>query len=244
MQRAALPKKQKSAARFAAAASAALLFILVFIAISPKRYADACLEGLKTWLLFVLPSLFPFFVFTSLLTKLGFASKASGKLSPLMEKGFRLPGTAAYCFLMSAISGYPVGSRVTCDLAENGLLERKNATFAGALCSTSGPMFVIGSVGAAMFRSAAFRSRRLRRRTVRVTPDGRHHRFLHRGAFPQKGERTPRPAALAECGQRPLRKRLRGRRIHFVRGRVHRPLLCTFGNAVGGKTARTARVAV
>lgn len=155
MQRAALPKKHKNAARFAAAASAALLFILVFIAISPKRYADACLEGLKTWLLFVVPSLFPFFVFTSLLTKLGFASKAAGKLSPLMEKGFRLPGTAAYCFLMSAISGYPVGSRVACDLAENGLLERKNATFAGALCSTSGPMFVIGSVGAAMFRSAA-----------------------------------------------------------------------------------------
>lgn len=142
--------------KYAAAASAALLAILALLAASPSKYAEACLAGLKTWLNFVVPSLFPFFVFTAILTRLGFASKAAAKLSPFMRRAFRLPGAAAYAFLMSALSGYPVGSRVLCDLCECGAIDKKDATLAGALCSTSGPMFVIGSVGAAMFKSAAF----------------------------------------------------------------------------------------
>ncbi len=137
--------------KYAAAASAALAAILALLIASPARYSAACLNGLRLWLNFILPSLFPFFVFTALLTKFGFAAKASAKLSPCMQKAFRLPGAAAYAFLMSALSGYPVGSRVTADLAESGTIGRRDAAFAGALCSTSGPMFVIGSVGTAMF---------------------------------------------------------------------------------------------
>lgn len=142
--------------KYAAAASAVLAAILICMAIAPARYAAACLEGLRLWLNFIVPTLFPFFVLTALLTKLGFAAKASRKLSPFMQKAFRLPGAASYAFMMSALSGYPVGSRVTADLAQGGFIGREETTFAGALCSTSGPMFVIGSVGAAMFRHAGY----------------------------------------------------------------------------------------
>ena len=108
----------------AAAASAALLVILILAAVSPQRYAAACLNGLKLWLNFIVPTLFPFFVFTALLTKLGALSKGSLHFAPAMQKLFRLPGAAAYCFAMSALSGYPVGSRILCELVggwiENG----------------------------------------------------------------------------------------------------------------------------
>ena len=140
----------------AAAASAALLVILILAAVSPQRYAAACLNGLKLWLNFIVPTLFPFFVFTALLTKLGALSKGSLHFAPAMQKLFRLPGAAAYCFAMSALSGYPVGSRILCELKENGLIGDGEMQRAAALCSTSGPMFVIGSVGASMFGSAAY----------------------------------------------------------------------------------------
>lgn len=140
----------------AAAASLCLLAVLVFLVISPARYAGACLEGLKLWLTCIVPSLFPFFVFTALLTKLGAVSGASARLSPLMESAFRMPGAASYCFLMSALSGYPVGSRIVSDLREAGAIGSEDAAHVGALCSTSGPMFVIGSVGAGMFGSAVY----------------------------------------------------------------------------------------
>lgn len=90
-----------------ASLSAAILAIIVLLAMFPERYAKCCLSGLELWLYFVLPSLFPFFVLTALLTKLGVAERASRVLSPLCEKAFKMPGIASYCFAMSALSGYP-----------------------------------------------------------------------------------------------------------------------------------------
>jgi hypothetical protein len=136
-----------------ASLSAAILAIIVLLAMFPERYAKCCLSGLELWLYFVLPSLFPFFVLTALLTKLGVAERASRVLSPLCEKAFKMPGIASYCFAMSALSGYPVGSRMLADLRENGLITDAQATRMSPLCSTSGPLFVIASVGAAMFHS-------------------------------------------------------------------------------------------
>lgn len=133
--------------------SGAILAIIVLLAAFPERYAECCLNGLELWLYFVLPSLFPFFVFTALLTKLKVAERASRALSPLCEKVFKMPGIASYCFAMSALSGYPVGSRMLADLKKNGLIDSEQATRMSALCSTSGPLFVIASVGAAMFKN-------------------------------------------------------------------------------------------
>ena len=52
---------------------------------------------------------------------------------------------------MSILSGYPVGSRIVADLYSNGSLGRAEAERLSYLCSTSGPMFILGSVGSAMF---------------------------------------------------------------------------------------------
>ncbi len=142
--------------KYAAAASAALFAVLALSILSPQKYAAACMRGIRLWLNFVLPSLFPFFVLTALITKLGAASKASLRLAPAMQKLFRLPAITAYCLFISALSGYPVGSRVLSDLSKKGYLGRKSALRAAALCSTSGPMFLIGSVGAGMFKSVRF----------------------------------------------------------------------------------------
>ena len=151
-----LPAPKKSAGRKTAAAallSAAALLLIILLAMSPARYAAACLEGVSLWAKAVLPSLFPFFILTALLTKLGAAEKLADKLSPLTKK-CKLPGVAAYCFLLSILSGYPVGSRIVADLAKNGSITERQAARMSAVCSTSGPMFLIGSVGGAMFGSS------------------------------------------------------------------------------------------
>lgn len=129
------------------------MLLIVLLAVSPARYAAACLEGVSLWAKAVLPSLFPFLIFTALLTKLGAAGGLAKKLSPLTRR-CKLPGIAAYCFLMSIMSGYPVGSRIIADLAKNGAIDARQAARMSALCSTSGPMFLVGSVGAAMFKDA------------------------------------------------------------------------------------------
>ena len=145
--------RKKKTRRTAALLSAAALLLIVLLALSPARYAAACLEGISLWAKAVLPSLFPFFILTALLTKLGAAEALADKLSPLTKK-CKLPGVAAYCFLLSILSGYPVGSRIIADLAKSGAVSAKQASRMSALCSTSGPMFLLGSVGGAMFGSA------------------------------------------------------------------------------------------
>lgn len=150
---AATPARKKKTKRTAVLLSAAALLLIVLLALSPARYAAACLEGVSLWAKAVLPSLFPFFILTALLTKLGAAETLADKLSPLTKK-CKLPGAAAYCFLLSILSGYPVGSRIIADLAGSGAVSAKQAARMSVLCSTSGPMFLIGSVGGAMFGSA------------------------------------------------------------------------------------------
>ena len=133
-----------------AAATAILLFCVLF----PKECAKACTEGILLWAGAVLPSLFPFLILSALLVKTGAAQKFSRRRTPLMRK-VKLPSAASYCFVLSALSGYPVGSRMIADLYESGTISSKQAARMSVLCSTSGPMFLIGSVGAMMFHSVS-----------------------------------------------------------------------------------------
>lgn len=128
---------------------------MVIILIRPDVYVASALEGVKLWALVVLPSLLPFFFFTSLLAKIGATERMARTLTNPCRKVFGTSGYAAYTLLMSILSGYPVGAKIIGDLGENGLIDETDATKMSAFCSTSGPLFIVGSVGVGMFGSAA-----------------------------------------------------------------------------------------
>lgn len=128
---------------------------MVIILIRPDVYVASALEGVKLWALVVLPSLLPFFFFTSLLAKIGATERMARTLTKPCRKIFGTSGYAAYALLMSILSGYPVGAKIIGDLGENGLIDETDATKMSAFCSTSGPLFIVGSVGVGMFGSAA-----------------------------------------------------------------------------------------
>lgn len=131
----------------AAACAAALLLLLV---LRPQRYAAACAEGIALWAKVVLPALFPFLILTAWIARSGMADGLGRKLSPPLRR-CGLPAASAGAFLLSIVSGYPVGSRVVADLQRRGEIGRADAERLSILCSTSGPMFILGSVGSAMF---------------------------------------------------------------------------------------------
>lgn len=131
----------------AVACAAALLLLL---ALRPQRYAAACAEGIALWAKVVLPALLPFLVLTAWIARSGMIVGLGRKLSPLLRR-CGLPAASAGAFLLSIVSGYPVGSRVVADLQRRGEIGRAEAERLSILCSTSGPMFILGSVGSAMF---------------------------------------------------------------------------------------------
>lgn len=119
-------------------------------------FSYAVLSGINLWALVLLPSLFPYFFITAILSSMRITSKLCSRLSPLTTRLFNVNGAVGYAFFMSVISGYPVGAKCVCDLKNNNMLSDEESTRAAALCSTASPMFMIVSVGAIMFSSRAF----------------------------------------------------------------------------------------
>lgn len=133
--------------------SAALLFFGAAIIIHPERYVSRCFQGFAVWAECVLPSLFPFMVITLIFVKSGIAQRASLPLKPFTDK-LKLPAPTAACFILSIFSGYPAGSRTVAEFCENGCIPRGECPKVAYLCSTSGPLFIVGSVGYKMFSNS------------------------------------------------------------------------------------------
>lgn len=134
-----------------------LFFIIVFligaIVLNPAIYIQSTYNGILLWAQCVLPALFPFLFLTKLLTNLNIVNKISAKTSFLTQKLFNCPGISNYVFLSSLISGYPIGAKLTAELYKHNCISSSEATRMCSFCSTSGPIFVIGTVGATMFKS-------------------------------------------------------------------------------------------
>lgn len=130
-----------------------LCFFMVVLVISPQKYIDSCFKGITLWAVIVLPSLLPFFFLTALLTSTGVLLKICSPFNKMAKCLFNLNGISFYCFIMSILSGYPVGSKIISELFESGYINEGESARMSVLCSTSGPLFTIGAVGIGMFNS-------------------------------------------------------------------------------------------
>lgn len=132
-----------------------LLALAVVLSLG-KNFTSAVSDGIKLFASCVLPALFPYFFITAILSSLSVTGKISLRLSPLTTRLFNVNGTAGYALFMSLICGYPTGAKIVSDLKDKNLLSDTESIRAAALCSSSSPMFTIGSVGNLMFNSQIF----------------------------------------------------------------------------------------
>jgi len=128
-----------------------LLAIILFVAINAKSVIASTFAGLTVWAKIVLPSLFCFFILTKLLMQ----QKDSFKIFKFLDKPFgrmfRTKRFGGYIFFMSIITGYPLGAKLIYEFFDQKLISKTEAKKMISFCSTSGPMFVIGSVAVGLF---------------------------------------------------------------------------------------------
>ena len=128
-----------------------LFITIILVTISPSKYITTTFFGIKTWATIVLPSLFFFFILTKLLMQ----SKTSFIITSSFDKAFsklyNVKNYSGYIFLMSSLSGYPLGAKLTYEFYNQKLITKNEAKRLLSFCSTSGPMFIIGSVGVGLF---------------------------------------------------------------------------------------------
>lgn len=131
----------------------AVAYITVMMFLFPSEFLEQGRGAVALCINVVIPSLFPFFIFCGLFLSLGGARLLSRILSPVMRPLFNLPGSAALCYVLGIISGYPVGAVCAADLYSKGECTKVEAERMLAFCNNSGPLFILGSVGAGMFGS-------------------------------------------------------------------------------------------
>ncbi len=130
-----------------------LLCAALALVLWPEKSTQAMRDGLQLCGNVILPSLFPFFVLSSLVVELGLTRYLGRLLEPVMAPVFRVNGSCAAALALGAVGGYPVGARTAIQLYESGQCSRTEAERMLAFCNNSGPAFILGAVGAGVFGS-------------------------------------------------------------------------------------------
>lgn len=136
--------------RLAVAGSLCAMAALIFASdqvISSCRYAlSLCCE-------LIIPSLFPFFLVSILMNRLGLPRMLGRLTSPLSRRIFGVSGAGGTAFFMGLCGGYPLGAAYIADMYENGSVSRSEGERLLGFCNNSGPAFLIGAIGTGLFSS-------------------------------------------------------------------------------------------
>ena len=130
-----------------------LLLAALALVAWPGESMSAMKDGLQLCGNVILPSLFPFFVLSSLVVELGMARYLGRALEKIMWPLFRVNGACVSALVLGFVGGYPVGARTAIRLYETGACSRTEAQRLLAFCNNSGPAFILGVVGTGIFSS-------------------------------------------------------------------------------------------
>lgn len=130
-----------------------LLLCILLLTIKPSLAMQTFFDGIRIWATKVLPALLPFFILTKLLSYTQFISSFGKIISPITNIIYGVGGASGYVYLMSVISGYPVGAKILSDLYSQKTITRSQAITITSFTSTSGPLFILGTVAIGLFNN-------------------------------------------------------------------------------------------
>lgn len=130
--------------------SVVIMLVLFFICFEILTESASILESVRFSLnIFknnIFPSLFPFFIISSLLIKYGFVELMGNLFKNFMNCVFRINSKCAFIFFMSIISGNPANAKYTRELYLNGEINKYEATKILCFTSFTSPLFILGTI--------------------------------------------------------------------------------------------------
>lgn len=134
--------------------AAGILLLLIALVRLPVESVAAAKDGVSLCLNVIIPSLFPFFVLSTLAVDMGLISALGSLMEKVMVPLFRVNGSCSGAFLLGILGGYPVGARTAINLYNAGSCTKEEAERLLSFCNNSGPAFILGVVGAGVFSSS------------------------------------------------------------------------------------------
>lgn len=121
---------------------------MLMLILDGKTALDGARQGIELCLKTVIPSLFPFFLLSILLTS-SFMGSSLTVMRPL-GRLCRIPSGAESILVSGFLGGYPVGAQVIASAYRAGQLQKNDAERMLSFCNNAGPAFLFGMV-ASMF---------------------------------------------------------------------------------------------
>lgn len=113
---------------------------LLILILDSETALRGATEGITLCIRTVVPSLFPFFVFSTLLV----GADSSIKLPKTIAGILRIPRSTGTLLIAGFLGGYPVGARCIAQAWRNGGIRRSDAERMLAFCNNAGPAFLFG----------------------------------------------------------------------------------------------------
>ena len=104
--------------------SAIILFTISLVLFATSNISSTK-SGLTLWATSIVPSLFPFFVATELLSKTNIPYIIGNFFIVFMRPIFYVGGEGAFALIMGFISGYPTGAKIACDFRKKNILPKE-----------------------------------------------------------------------------------------------------------------------
>lgn len=122
----------------------------------PSALSGAALRGLTLAARAVIPSLFPFFVLSVLLSESGLGTRLGRLLSPLLSRALGVSGECAPALLLGAFCGFPVGAKCLSLLQKEGRISERECLRLLPLSNSPSFAFLYSAVGAGYFGDRSF----------------------------------------------------------------------------------------
>ena len=119
-----------------------LIFITSQLLVYSKDILNAVLFSLDIWQKSIFPSLFPFFVLSTILVEYGFVEFVGELFKPIMNYVFKCKGECAFILIMSLISGFPSSAKYTKELYNQGKITKEEASKILMFTHFSNPLFI------------------------------------------------------------------------------------------------------
>lgn len=126
-------------------------FVSVFVCYN--CVAKGVTKGLYLCADVIIPTLFPTLCITSFLTESGIITAFAGRLENISKRLFNLSGYFIPVFLLSMVSGYPVGAAMSSSLYNSGFISIDERNKIAVVSCFAGPSFVLLAVGVGMLGS-------------------------------------------------------------------------------------------
>ncbi|WP_139904528.1 sporulation integral membrane protein YlbJ [Clostridium thermarum] len=124
--------------------------VIIYFITFPKQCINSTLFGAKIFFTALFPSLFPFLIVCNLLIRYDGIEIYSKLFGRILCKPLRLSVQCSIALIISALCGYPLGAKYTCDLYEKSLISKDECQRLLNIASNTGPIFIVGSVATVM----------------------------------------------------------------------------------------------